>query len=329
MKCLVTGATGFLGTNLVHELVQEGWDVSAFGLPGSNAEFIKDLPIDIIYGDITNYRDIENAVGNNEYVFHVAGDTSWWKKRFDIQRNINVNGAENVAKACLKSGVKRLIHTSTVDALGYNPMGIADETWKTYNYGGTGYNYADTKREGEKRIASYIKKGLEVVVIYPGSMIGPLDFTLQYGRLFFDLRDGKVPGCPKGGVSFGHVTQVARAHISAAKSGESGQGYICAGENILYRDLFQSIAEKFGKNAPGFIMPKSILLAYGYMMQTLSMITNKAPDVDPGVANYMSVNAFYDSSKAMNNLDYKVISVSQMVDDAYNWYMSNGYLSAQ
>ncbi len=327
MKCLVTGATGFLGTNLVHELYNQGWKIRAFGLPDSNATYISYLPIEVVYGDITNYNDIENAVSGCDYVFHVAGDTSWWKKRFDIQRRINVIGAENVAKSCLKMGVKRLVHTSTIDVLGYNPNGIADETWDDYNYAGIGYNYADTKREGEARVTAYTHKGLEVVVIYPGSMMGPLDFTLQYGRLFFDLRDGKVPGSPKGGVSFGHVTQVAKAHIAAALTGESGQGYICAGENILYRDLFQAIAEKFGKNAPGFVMPKWLLIAYGYMMQTLSIITNKAPDVDPGLANYMSVNAFYDSSKAVNELDYKVVPVAQMVDDAFNWYVDNRYLT--
>ncbi len=327
MKCLVTGATGFLGTNLVHELVKAGWEVRAFGLPDSNVTFIENLPIEIIYGDITNYNDVKNAVENCDYVFHVAGDTSWWKKRFKLQRTINVNGSVNVAEACLKSGVKRLIHTSTVDVLGYNPEGIADETWTDYNYAGTGYNYADTKKEGEKRVKEYIEKGLEIVVIYPGSMIGAFDFTLQYGRLFFDLRDGKVPGCPKGGVSFGHVAEVAKAHISAALDGIQGQGYICGGEKISYRDLFQAIAEKFGKNAPRFIMPKSFLVGYGYIMQTLSALTNKPPEIDPGVARYMSVNAFYNSSKAINDLNYKVLPVSKMIDDAYNWYIDNGFLT--
>lgn len=326
MKCLVTGATGFLGTNIVHELLKDGWDVRAFGLPGSNALYIKELPIEIMYGDITNLRDVEKAVEGCDSVIHVAGDTSWWKKRFELQREINVTGTVNVAKACLGAGIKRLVHTSTVDTLGYNSDGIADETWNHYNYAGTGYNYADTKREGEKQVLDYINKGLEVVVIYPGSMIGPYDFTLQYGRLFFDLRDGKVPGCPKGGVSFGHVTQVAKAHIAAIQKGESGQCYICAGENITYQTLFQTIAEKFGKNAPGFIMPQSIFVAYGYIMQTLSLITNKPPEVDPGVARYMSVKAYYDSSKAINTLGYQIIPVSKMIDDAYDWYIDNNYL---
>ena len=325
MKCLVTGATGFLGTNLVHELVKIGWEVKAFGLPGSNVKYIETLPVSIIYGDVTDINDVDKAVAGCDVVFHVAGDTSFWKKNFDRQRRINVDGTSIVAEACLKHKVKRLIHTSTVDALGYNPGGIADEKWAKYNYGNTGYNYADTKRIGEKLVKSYNDKGLEVVIVYPGSMIGPYDFTLQYGRLFFDLRDGKVPGCPKGGVSFGHVTEVAKAHITAANKGIPGEGYICAGENITYKALFDIIADKFGKKAPGFIMSRWMLVTYGYLMQTLAGFTGKAPDIDPGNARYMSVNAFYNSSKAIKELDYKLVTVTQMVDDAYDWYKQNGY----
>lgn len=326
MKCLVTGATGFLGTNLVCELVKDGWDVKAFGLPGSNVEYIKDLPIEIIFGDVTNPDDVDAAVKDCEVVFHVAGDTSWWKKRFELQRKINVDGAVNIARACIKNNVKRLVHTSTIDALGYNPHGVADETWSVYNYEGTGYNYADTKREGEAKVMEFNGDDLEVVVIYPGSMVGPYDFTLQYGRLFFDLRDGKVPGCPGGGVSFGHVAEVARAHIAAAKKGRPGEGYICAGENITYRDLFQIIAEKFGKSAPSLVMPKWLFVVYGYLMQFISIFTNKPPEVDPGVARYMSVNAYSDSSKAVKELDYKLVPVDLMVNDAYDWYVENKFL---
>lgn len=327
MKCLVTGATGFLGTNLVHELINSGWEVRAFGLTGSNTEYLKNLSLEIILGDVTIASDVDKAVAGCDVVFHVAGDTSFWVKNFMRQRNINVDGSVLVAEACLKHGVKRLIHTSTVDALGYNPFGIADEQWTYYNYGHTGYNYADTKREGELRVKAFNDKGLEVVVIYPGSMIGPYDFTLQYGRLFFDLRDGKVPGAPIGGASFGHVTEVAKAHIAAASKGIPGEGYICAGENVSYKYLFDMIAAKFGKKGPALVMPKWMMISYGYLMQTISGFSGKAPDMDPGNARYMSVNAWYDSSKAVKQLDYKLTTLQKMIDDAYNWYLQNGYFN--
>ena len=325
VKCLVTGATGFLGTNLVHALVREGWSVRAFGLPDSQSRYFDKLPVEMVFGDITDPQEVERAVKGVDVVFHLAGDTSWWKRRFKRQRHINVDGAVNIARACQKHGVRRLVHTATVDALGYNPKGLADETWTGYNYGGTGYNYADTKREGERRVREYNGQGLEVVVIYPGSMIGPYDFTLQYGRLFFDLRDGKVPGCPPGGVSFGHVAAVADAHIQAALKGRPGEGYICAGVNVSYRELFQAIADCFSCAAPRLVFPRWAFVTYGYAMPLVSVFTGQPPEVDPGMARYMSVNAYYDSSKAVRELGYQVVPLADMVHDAYEWYRRNGY----
>jgi dihydroflavonol-4-reductase len=325
MKCLVTGGTGFLGTNLIHELVKGGWDVRVIVRKNSNTSYIKSLAIEIVIGDITNANDVDSAVIGCDIVFNVAGDTSFWKKNFEKQRIVNVEVPSIIAEACLKHKVKRLVHTSTVDIFGCNPNGIANEKWKDYNFANTGYNYADTKREGERRVLEFNKKGLEVVVIYPGSMIGPYDFTLQYGRLFFELRDGKVPGCPVGGASFCHVTDVAKAHITAATKGVAGEGYICAGENISYKALFDLIAAKFGKKAPSLILKRWMMVTYGFIMETISEFTQKAPEMDLGNARYMSVNAWYDSSKAIKALGYQITPTTQSIDDAYIWYEQNGF----
>jgi dihydroflavonol-4-reductase len=326
MKCLVTGATGFLGTNLVHELLKSGWKVRILARTGSNTTYINSLPVETIRGDVTKKKEVDSAVRGMDVVFHVAGDTSFWKRRFERQRRINVEGPVNVAKACITHGVKRLVHTSTIDALGYNPKGLTDERWTDYNYKKTGYNYADTKREGEKRVMAFNSRDLEVVVIYPGSMIGPYDFTLQFGRLFFDLRDGKIPACPPGGIGFGHVTEVARAHIAASMKGRPGEGYICAGVNATYRELFELIAAKFGKKAPKRDMPRRLFVIYGHLMELLATFTGKPPYINPGQARFMSVKAYYDSKKAVKELGYTIVPLSKMVDDAYDWYKANGFL---
>jgi dihydroflavonol-4-reductase len=326
MRCLVTGATGFLGTNLVHELVRDGWSVRAFGLPGSQTRYIRDLPVDIVLGDVTSPADVDRAVAGMEVVFHVAGDTSFWKRNFARQRLINCQGPVNVAEACLRHGVRRLVHTSTVDALGYNPEGLADEQWPTYNYANTGYNYADTKREGELRVLCFNATELEVVVINPGSMMGPFDHTLQFGRLFFDLRHGRVPGVPKGGAPFAHVREVARAHIVAARKGSPGQRYICGGLNITYRELFEAIAAKFGTSAPRLDIPRWAFVLYGHVMELISEITRTPPEMNPGQARYMTVYPSYDSSKAVRGLDFRIVPLARIVDDAYDWYKDNGYL---
>jgi dihydroflavonol-4-reductase len=327
MKCLVTGGSGFLGVNLIHELVKSDWEVRAIVRKGANIKYIESLPIEIVYGEITNPDDVDKAVAGCEYVFHVAADTSFWKRNFERQRIVNVEVPSIIARACVKHHVKRMIHTSTIDVFGYNPNGLVDESWSTYNYGNWAYNYADTKREGEQKLLKGYGKDLEIVVIYPGALVGPYDFTLQYGRLFFDLRDGNVPGCPTGGLSFCHVTEVAKAHIAAATKGTPGEGYICGGVNIKYKHFFDLIANKFDKAAPSLILTKWMFVAYGYIMQILASFTNKAPDMDPGNARFMSVDAYVDSSKAVRELGYVMLPVQKIIDDAYDWYKDNGFFN--
>jgi dihydroflavonol-4-reductase len=326
MKCLVTGATGFLGTNLVHELVAQGWRVRAAGFPGSETRFLRKLDVELVFGDVTRPEDVDAQVKGCDVVFHVAGDTTFWKRNFARQWKINAQGPANVAEACLRHGVKRMVHTGTVDTIGYNPRGLADENWNDYNYAGTGYNYGDSKREGERIVREYNERGLETVIIHPGSMIGPFDYTLQFGRIFFDLRDGKYPGCPPGGGPFAHVRDVARAHIAAAHRGRPGQGYICAGVNVTYRELFEVMARKVDARCPRFDIPPRLFVLYGYLEEFIANFTGKHPEMNPGQARYMSVKAFYSSAKAEKELGYRITPLEAQIDDAFGWYRENGFL---
>lgn len=329
-KCLVTGATGFLGTNLVHELVKNGWDVRASGMHGSESKYIKDLPIELIYADITNSAEVNHLVEGCKIVFHVAGDTSFWKRNFERQRKINVDGAINIAEACLKNGVQRLVHTSTLDVLGYNPTGGSyDEKSGHYNFHNMQYNYGDTKLEAEVRLRGYNSDELEVVFIYPGFMMGPYDYTLQIGRVFFELANGKLPGFPPGGGSFCHVTEVAKAHIAAAKKGRPGEGYLCAGmphSNLSFREAFSHMAHAVGAKPPRTTIPKWAFVAYGYACELLSNVTNNPPEINPGQARYMSCPQYAISAKAIRELDYRVPSFNKCVEDALVWYRENGYV---
>lgn len=326
MKILVTGASGFLGTNIVHECLKRKHTVRAFSLPGSETSYIERKGVEPVFGDVADADAVSRAMRGVDAVIHVAGDTSFWKKRFERQRRTNVEGVRAVMDAALAAGVKRVVHTSTVDSLGYNPEGLADETWSAYNYGGTGYNYADTKREGERLALSYVAKGLKVVVINPGSMIGPFDHTLQFGRLFMDLRDGKVPAVLPGGAPWAHVGEVARAHVTALTKGRPGERYICGGVNESYRRVFAVIAASVGAKPPRFTMSPWMTVAYGYLMEFLANFTGKPPDLNPGQARYMSVFPKYDSSKAVRELGFKIVPLEEMVADAGAWYAENGFL---
>lgn len=326
MKCLVTGATGFLGSNIVHELVRAGWQVRASGMHGSETRYIEDLPIELVMADITQPEEVDSLIEGCDVVFNVAADTSFWRHLFDRQRRINVDGAINIAEACLKHNVKRLVHTSTLDLLGHDPSKreISESTGH-FNFNNMGYNYGETKLEAEKQLQAYNQKGLEVVFIYPGFMCGPFDYTLQLGAVFFLLKEGKLPGCPPGGSSFCHVTEVAKGHIAAATRGRPGEAYLCTGHNMSYTEWFARMAKAVNATPPRFTLPRWAFVFYGQVCEWISEFTRKAPEMNPGQARYMSSYQFMDCSKAQKELGYRVASVDQTIDDALNWYREHGY----
>jgi len=327
---LVTGATGFLGTNITLQLLELGYDVRSFGLPGSEIKYIEKSGVEFQFGDITEIKDVEKAVKGVDIIIHVAGDTSFWKKLFKRQRKINVDGVRNIMQSAFDAKVEKVIHTATVDTIGYNPDGLADEHWDddpaNYNYAKTGYNYADTKREGEQIVFDFAEKGLDVTIINPGSMMGAYDFTLQFGRLFLDIKDGKVPGIPPGGAPWAHVNEVAKAHITAIEKGKIGERYICGGIFETYKTQFTLIAESLGVNPPKRVFPRWFLVFYAYLAEFASYFTRNPPEINPGMARYMSVFPKYDSSKAERELGFKLVPLKQMVEDARDWYIENGFL---
>ena len=162
--------------------------------------------------------------------------------------------------------------------------------------------------------------------INPGSMIGPYDHMLQFGRLFMDMRDGRLPGIPPGGAPWAHVKEVARAHIAALDKGRKGERYICGGVNETYRRLFALIAESVKVKPPRIVLPRWAMVFYGAVCELASAFTGKPPQINPGLARYMSVFPKYDSSKAERELGFKCIPLEQMVEDARLWYAENGFL---
>ncbi|MBN2157110.1 MAG: NAD-dependent epimerase/dehydratase family protein [Candidatus Lokiarchaeota archaeon] len=324
---LITGATGFIGTNVTLQAIEKGYSVRAFGLKDSITKYINVPGVEIVYGDITVASSIEKAMKGIDKVIHVAGDTSWWSKLVSRQRRINIDGVRNVMNAAIKQKVKKVVHTGTAATIGINPHGLTDETWSNYNIAHVKYEYSFNKRKGDEIVIDAVKKGLEATIISPGGIMGPYDFTLQFGRIFLNIRDKKLPGIPSGGQSWGHVSEVAKAHINALDLGKSGERYICAGPAHTYKEVFEEIACSIDRELPTtrvFSQRTAVLL--GHLMEFISKFTNNPPQLSPSKARWMSQFPRYDSSKAVRELGYTIYPLRKIVEDARDWYIGNGFL---
>ena len=180
---IVTGGTGFLGINLIKALCEEGWEVTALHRSTSNLKYIQEFPVQLVEGSITDRDSLVRAIPEHcEVVFHVAGDTSHWSKKNATQTAIHVDGTRNMIEVSADKGVKTFIHTSSVSVWGA-AKGMIDE--ETPQLGKTSWiNYEKTKYHAEQLAFSGIDKGLDVISINPGSIVGAYD-TRTFATMFY------------------------------------------------------------------------------------------------------------------------------------------------
>jgi dihydroflavonol-4-reductase len=318
----VTGGTGFVGLNLVQRLMAEGWDVTALHRRSSDLTFLKRFGPRLAMGEITDLASLEMALPQGtDTLFHVAGNTNFWRKKNAEQTRDNVEGTRNVVEAALMKGVRRLVVTSSISA--YGPVSGAVTEATPSRAERSRVNYEVTKWRAQEIARAATSRGLEVVILQPGAIIGPYD-TGSWSRLFFLVRDNKLPGVPPAGLTFAHVREVVGAHIAAADRGGNGEQYILGGENRTILELIQEIARLVGKPVPAKEMPASLLKLVARVSDFASNFTGKEPDITPEVAEGLGGRITVTSAKAISELGFKVVALKEMVKDCYDWMVAEG-----
>lgn len=321
----VTGATGFLGLNLVRALIDRGWDVHALHRPSSNLRDLQDLPLTRVPGDILDPASLTAGIPQGcDAVFHVAGDTSLWSGHDAQQTRINVDGTRHVIEAAMQRGVGRFIHTSTTSAFGRH-SGVIDETTPS-RAPNSRVNYEKSKYLGQELVLAAVReRGLDAVVLNPAAILGPYD-RQTWARSFYMLRDGKIAALPPGSLSFNHVRNIVDAHISAVDHGRTGELYILAGETMQLADMLRKMGALMGCKVPRQTAPPFLLRAMGELSSLISRITGRPPDISAETATFMARSHLYDSSKAQRELGLQTASLDACLQDSYDWLKTEGLL---
>ncbi|QUD90116.1 SDR family oxidoreductase [Phenylobacterium montanum] len=320
----VTGGTGFVGLNLVQQLKADGWDVVALHRRSSDLSLLNRFSPRLAEGSITDQASLLAAIPDGiDTLFHVAGDTSMWRRKNAEQTRNNVDGTRNVVEAALAKGVRRLVVTSSISA--YGPVeGEIDETTPS-RAAQSRVNYELTKWQAQEIARAAVPRGLEVVIMQPGAIMGPYDIG-TWSRLFVMVRDNKLPGVPPAGLTFTHVQEVVKAHIAAADRGENGGQYLLGGENRTMLELVQEIARLLGKPAPQKAMPAWLIRIVAQVGDFASNFTGQEPSITPEIAEGLGGMNIVTSAKAQRELGYKVVPLSVMVKDCYDWMVAEGRL---
>jgi len=325
----VTGASGFVGSAIARLLVERGFAVRALARATSPRGNLKDLPVEIIEGDMRNVDDVQRAIRGVRYVFHVAADYRLWARDPEEMVRNNVIGTRIVMEAAKESGVERIVYTSSVATLKPGTMDDpADETRRLNEPQAIGA-YKRSKVAAERNVERMIvENALPAVIVNPSTPIGPRDIKpTPTGRIIVEAASGRMPAFVNTGLNLAHVDDVAEGHLLALEKGRPGASYILGGDNVNLRDMLSTIAEICGGKAPRFRLPRAPLFPLAFAAEIGARLTGSEPFLSRDALRMAGHHMFFTSARAQRELGYRSRPYRAALEDSIAWYRAAGYLA--
>ena len=330
MKALVTGATGFIGSSLVRELLKDGVEVRVLIRKNSNTKNIDGLNLDRAYGDVRDKESVKAALKGCDTFYQTAALYEFWGPSKKDYYDVNVEGTKASLQAALEQGVPKVVHTSSIAALGSHgrePLAKEDAQFNSWK---TGAHYNISKYLAEVEALKFAQQGLPLVVVNPGVVLGIRDIRpTPSGRIILDVVNKRTPGYIDGGTNFVDVEDVARGHILAAQKGRVGEKYILGNANMTTKELIFLAADVAGVQPPKLRFPYPAVLATSYLYLLIASITKKPPPVTPPMVKVSIGYMYFDCSKAVEDLGFRQTPMRTTVEKAINWFRENGYVKAR
>ena len=325
MLTLVTGISGHLGSRLVRLLVEKGERVRGSYRPGDNPGPAADLLDEAMPCDALDRAGVERLVQGVDRVFNVAAMVTFDPSLYERQVRVNVEGTRRLVEAAAQAGVRRLVHTSTVNTLGIPLPGRVGDEQTPSNWQRYGMGYMDSKRESEALVlAANVPGALETLAVLPGTMFGPWDVNDNGGTYIKLAARGVLLAAPPGGTSVVHVDDVARGHILAMEQGQAGRRYVLGGENLTYRRIFTLIARALDRRGPLLTLPMMAAAPLARLSDRLRERTGLPLKLQEGQLVAASSRLFYSSERAIKELGYTFRPAPEALEDAVRWYEETG-----
>lgn len=327
MKALVTGATGFIGSNLVQELAKQGVEVCAMVRDGRNAGSLEDMGLQVCRGDLCQASSLGAAVAGCDVVFHVAAQYAFWVPDEKVMYDTNVEGTRRLLEAALEHGVKKVVYTSSVATLAIpknGQSGTEEHPARPKDLVGP---YKRSKFLAEQVALEMCHKGLPVVVVNPSTPVGPGDARpTPTGKIVLDYLRRKMPAYVDTGLNLVDVADVAKGHILALERGRVGERYILGNKNLSLREIFVILEQITGIPAPRRRIPLWVALGAAYVDGLVCRIRRCPPHVPVVGVKLAAKHMYFDASKAVRELGLPQTPVEQALERAVRWYRENGYV---
>jgi len=334
MKCFVTGASGFIGANLVHELVARGHHVKALLRPESDAHGLYGVDFQRVTGDILDRKVLDRETAGCDWCFHVAATYQLWMRNYAPMYETNVEGTRNVLQAAGKAGCSKIVYTSTVGCIGlpkkvdgkYTPT---DETENILDEQlSNDYKRSKFRAEGVA-FDLFRKRGLPIIIVNPTAPVGPRDVKpTPTGQLIVDFLNRKLPAYLDTGLNWVHVRDVAVGHILAAEKGRFGHRYILgnAEGNWTMQETLNTLEEITGIPAPKMKIPYWVAYRAAEANELVSLITGKPPRAPLAGVRMAKYKMWFNPGKAIRDLGLPQTPPKQALADAVEWFRANDYV---
>ncbi len=302
MRALVTGVTGKVGYAVGGALTARGDEVRGLVRDPAKAK----LPAGVapVCGDVTDTESLADAVRGCELVFNAMGLPEQWLSDPLRFREVNARGSENVVRAARAAGVRRVVHTSTIDVFHADRGERFDETRLADYPKGTAYERS--KQEAE-RLVLEVGGGMEVVLVNPAAVYGPgpRGSASIENDFFKPLVRGRLPGVPPGGMGLVFTDGVAAGHLLAAERGRPGERYILCDRHTTMRELARTVVRIAGRGRVPRSLPPAMAHTLAFAGEGLSRVIRRPPLMPRGQLYFMLWNAAPDSSKAQAELGWE------------------------
>jgi dihydroflavonol-4-reductase len=333
MKCFVTGASGFVGANLVHELNARGHSVKALLRPNADVRGLAGADFERVNGDVSDRAALTAAMRGCDWCFHVAASYHLWLRDYAPMYSANVEGTRNVIEAAAEAGCTRIVYTSTVGCIGLPKAvnGTVTPTDEATPVAETqmSNHYKISKWRAEVVARELAAKGLPVVIVNPSAPIGPRDAKpTPTGKMILDFLNREMPAYLDTGLNWVHVHDVAVGHILAAERGRVGERYILghAEGNWSMKQALDVLAEITGLSAPRFRVPYLMALMAAHADETISRFTGKSPKAPLGGVRMAKYKMFFHPAKSIRELGLPQTNPKQALADAVEWFRQHGYV---
>ena len=328
---VVTGAPGHIGNNLVRKLLEQGQSgkIRCMVLRGESLKSLQGLDVEIVEGDVRDPVSLGAAFAGADVVYHLASVISLIPGHIDLLEAVNVRGARNVAEACLRNGVRRLIYTSSIHALAEPPHGIPIDETASIDPALTPLAYSKSKARGTLEVLEVASKGLDAVLLFPTGVVGPYDFKpSEVGQMLVDCARGRMPVRLHGGYDFVDVRDVAQGHILACEKGSAGGKYILHGEYVSVDEIMDEMALLSGVPAPRFKLPSSLARAAAAVVSRMSSVSGSQPPFNTDSFATLQSNSLVCSSRAESELGFAPRPVRESLKDTVEWFRQAGEIGS-